>query len=455
MPAPVAEARVRLAHCSCSSPSGLGWFGDDADGGLLLDRLLGGVLGTFRGALGVLGGRLGQRGRLLGALDPGSGAVSSPKITRLIPPATYSPPRWPSRSARSASRPRQQVVHPLGLVQRRRRSGAASPRAAGARPPSARSPRRGCGARSSGSSTRATTARIGLVTSSRQHAPRVVARRVPAAPYFTLYSRWRADLPPPARVSAPLPAPADPLAAARLAGDGDDGADPAAGRRRRSTRSRSGDRDDILPLALALLGAGVLRLALTVGRRLIAGKVSLAVEYDLRQRFYEHLQKLELAFFDAQQTGQLMSRATVDLQSIRFFLGYGLIWVSQSALTIVFAAAVMFFLDPILAAARARARPVPGRDRDPLQPAQPSRRAGGPAAGRRADRGRRGERLRDPDREGVRARAAHDGSLPPLGRPRLRPEHGLDPAAGLLHAADGLPARTSGWRSCCWSAATR
>ena len=103
-----------------------------------------------------------------------------------------------------------------------------------------------------------------------------------------------------------------------------------------------GRRDDILPLALALLGAGLLRLALTVGRRLIAGKVSLAVEYDLRQRFYEHLQKLELAFFDAQQTGQLMSRATVDLQSIRFFLGYGLIWVSQSALTILFAATVMF-----------------------------------------------------------------------------------------------------------------
>jgi ABC-type multidrug transport system fused ATPase/permease subunit len=109
------------------------------------------------------------------------------------------------------------------------------------------------------------------------------------------------------------------------------------------------NRHEILPLVLALLGAGLLRLALTVGRRLIAGKVSLAVEYDLRQRFYEHLQRLELAFFDGQQTGQLMSRATVDLQSIRFFLGYGLIWISQSALTILFAATVMFVIDPLLA----------------------------------------------------------------------------------------------------------
>jgi len=109
-------------------------------------------------------------------------------------------------------------------------------------------------------------------------------------------------------------------------------------------------RDDILPLALALLGAGIVRLLLTVGRRLIAGKVSLGVEFDLRQAFYEHLQKLELGFFDSQQTGQLMSRATIDLQSIRFFLGYGLIWVSQSALTILFAAAAMFVIDPLLAA---------------------------------------------------------------------------------------------------------
>jgi len=44
---------------------------------------------------------------------------------------------------------------------------------------------------------------------------------------------------------------------------------------------------------------------------------------DLRERFYQHLQAQELGFFDGQQTGQLMSRATVDLQSIRFFLGYG------------------------------------------------------------------------------------------------------------------------------------
>ncbi len=108
-------------------------------------------------------------------------------------------------------------------------------------------------------------------------------------------------------------------------------------------------RADLLPLALAIVGAGVVRLGLTVARRLIAGKVSLGVEYDLRERIYEHLQKLELGYFDSQQTGQLMSRATVDLQSIRFFLGYGLVFITQSALTLVLASAVMFVIDPVLA----------------------------------------------------------------------------------------------------------
>jgi ABC-type multidrug transport system fused ATPase/permease subunit len=106
---------------------------------------------------------------------------------------------------------------------------------------------------------------------------------------------------------------------------------------------------NLLPLALAVAGAGVLRLAFSVARRLVAGRVSLGVEYDLRNRMYEHLQSLELAFFDQQQTGQLMSRATVDLQSVRFFLGYGLIFLLQSAITILIAAAVMFALEPWLA----------------------------------------------------------------------------------------------------------
>ena len=120
---------------------------------------------------------------------------------------------------------------------------------------------------------------------------------------------------------------------------------------------QDGNKPDLLPLALAIFGAAVLRMGLTVVRRLVAGKLSLAVEFDLRQTFYAHLQKLELGFFDSQQTGQLMSRATVDLGAIRFFLGYGLIFITQNLLTIVLASVGDVHHQPAARGAGARSRP--------------------------------------------------------------------------------------------------
>jgi ABC-type multidrug transport system fused ATPase/permease subunit len=109
-------------------------------------------------------------------------------------------------------------------------------------------------------------------------------------------------------------------------------------------------RHELVVLALAITGAGLVRLVLSVLRRVVAGEVSLGVELDLRNALYGHLQRLELGFFDRQQTGQLMSRATVDLQSVRFFLGYGLVFIAQALVTIALAAVAMFILQPGLAA---------------------------------------------------------------------------------------------------------
>jgi len=109
-------------------------------------------------------------------------------------------------------------------------------------------------------------------------------------------------------------------------------------------------RHALIMWVIAIGVAGILRLALSATRRLVAGRVSLGVELDLRNILYGHLQRLELGFFDRQQTGQLMSRATVDLQAVRFFLGYGLIFIAQSLLSIVLAGVAMFLIRPELAA---------------------------------------------------------------------------------------------------------
>ncbi len=90
---------------------------------------------------------------------------------------------------------------------------------------------------------------------------------------------------------------------------------------------------------------GVVSAVLMSGRRLISGKQALDVEMDLRQNLYSHFVRLSFGFYDRNQTGQLMSRATVDLQGVRFFLGYGLIFFFQNALTVVSVTIVLFFLE--------------------------------------------------------------------------------------------------------------
>jgi ABC-type multidrug transport system fused ATPase/permease subunit len=95
------------------------------------------------------------------------------------------------------------------------------------------------------------------------------------------------------------------------------------------------DRQMLWILVGAVLAIGFARAALMAGRRLISGRQALAVEMDMRQALYAHLIRLSFGFYDRHQTGQLMSRATVDLQGVRFFLGYGLIFFFQNAITVL------------------------------------------------------------------------------------------------------------------------
>ena len=82
-----------------------------------------------------------------------------------------------------------------------------------------------------------------------------------------------------------------------------------------------------------------------LGRRLIAGRQALGVEFDMRNALYAKLVRQSFGFFDRNQTGQLMSRATVDLQAVRFFLGYGLIFFFQHIVTVVVVTSVLFVVN--------------------------------------------------------------------------------------------------------------
>ena len=104
---------------------------------------------------------------------------------------------------------------------------------------------------------------------------------------------------------------------------------------------RPHDRSNLWLWVWLIIGAGVTSGALMVARRLIAGRLSLNVEFDLRQSLYTHLQGMSFGFYDKHQTGQLLSRATSDVSAVRMFLGYGLVFITQYGASLVAASVLL------------------------------------------------------------------------------------------------------------------
>jgi ATP-binding cassette subfamily B protein len=100
-------------------------------------------------------------------------------------------------------------------------------------------------------------------------------------------------------------------------------------------------RQKLIFYAALLLGvaiaSGVTRFAM---RRILIG-ISRLIEYDIRNAFYAHLQRLPLAYFHANRTGDLMSRATNDLSAVRMMVGPAVMYTASTGLTFVIALALM------------------------------------------------------------------------------------------------------------------
>ncbi len=110
------------------------------------------------------------------------------------------------------------------------------------------------------------------------------------------------------------------------------------------TAINDGDKSKVKELVVVVLAIGVVKAFCTMGRRLISGQQALGVELDMRNAIYAKLVRLSFGYFDRHQTGQLMSRATVDLQAVRFFLGYGLIFFFQHVYTVVAIGILLFIV---------------------------------------------------------------------------------------------------------------
>ncbi len=87
----------------------------------------------------------------------------------------------------------------------------------------------------------------------------------------------------------------------------------------------SKDRHALLLITLGVVGAGILRSVFSYWQSYMSEFLSQKVAYDIRKLFYNRLQSLSYSFHDRSQTGQLMSRATADVEGVRQFVGFALL----------------------------------------------------------------------------------------------------------------------------------
>lgn len=96
----------------------------------------------------------------------------------------------------------------------------------------------------------------------------------------------------------------------------------------------------VLTLALSIVG-GLFRYG---ARQMLVG-ASRELEYDLRNAFFAHLQRLPLAYYQANRTGDLMSRATNDLGAVRMMAGPAIMYATQTGFLFIVAAGLMLSLN--------------------------------------------------------------------------------------------------------------
>src|SRR5215469_9599802 len=106
-----------------------------------------------------------------------------------------------------------------------------------------------------------------------------------------------------------------------------------------------GNRGLLLLLGLAATALGVTQAVLNLLRRWVQARAVTGMEMAMRDDLYAHLQRLDAAFHDRWQSGQLLSRATTDLSAIRRFAGFGVVFFVTNVITFVIVSALLIHLN--------------------------------------------------------------------------------------------------------------
>jgi ATP-binding cassette subfamily B protein len=101
----------------------------------------------------------------------------------------------------------------------------------------------------------------------------------------------------------------------------------------------------LVPIGLAAIALGIIQVALNLYRRWIQASAVTSMERTMRDDLYAHLQRLDSGFHESWQSGQLLSRATNDLSTIRRFAGFGIIFLITNVFTFVIVVILLIHLN--------------------------------------------------------------------------------------------------------------
>ncbi len=105
---------------------------------------------------------------------------------------------------------------------------------------------------------------------------------------------------------------------------------------------------ELLINVLILLGAALLSGFFTFMMRQTFIVVSRYVEYDLKNKIFEHYEKLSLGFYKQNRTGDLMNRISEDVSKVRMYVGPALMYSITTLTLFIVVITYMFYQDPIL-----------------------------------------------------------------------------------------------------------
>ena len=100
---------------------------------------------------------------------------------------------------------------------------------------------------------------------------------------------------------------------------------------------------------LIMLGSAVVSAGLLWAQRWTVIRASRAIEYDMRSRLFQTIQKMPPSFFDRRSTGDLMSLVTSDLDRVRDVVGPAILHLFRTSVTVIWSLATLFYLDAHLA----------------------------------------------------------------------------------------------------------